>query len=51
MWYKEYSLWKNLKNFLSSTIKSYAKKNNRLYEGSDIHMYDYVQYMKDEGVS
>lgn len=47
MWYKEVSFLKNLRNFLSSTIKGYAKKHNRLYEGSDIHMYDYVQYMKE----
>lgn len=45
VWYKENNVFKNIKNFFSSTIKSYARKHNKRYEDSSIHMYDYIQYI------
>lgn len=46
MWDSNKSLWKNIKNLLPSTIKSYAKNNNAIYDDDKIHMYDYVQFIK-----
>lgn len=46
MWYEDKSLWFNIKNFFSSTIKSYAKKHNTPSLTTHIDMFDYVEYIK-----
>ncbi len=46
MWYEDWHLLKNIMNFLYPSIKRYARENNKLITDGNVHMYDYVEFIK-----